>query len=262
MCKKYRKHIIIPDTQVSEEHCRSDHLVAIGNYIADQHPDVIVHVGDHWDLPSLSSYEKKGSKFFEGRTYARDVEAGNVAFDDLSRPIRKEIGLSRRRSGDDWEPELHLLRGNHEDRIRRATLADPVLEGSIRFEDLDSGEWNVHPFLKIINIDGILYSHYFINQQSVMKNGLTGTPQNRLNKVKHSFTQGHTQGRQYGSQFTAIGKEIHGLVVGSCYQHDEGYMPDYQGNFYWRGIVVKNEVHDGEYDIMFVSLNYLLRKWL
>lgn len=262
MCEKFRKHIIIPDPQVSEEHPESNHLVAIGNYIADQHPDVVVHLGDHWDLPSLSTYEKKGNAFFEGRTYRADVDAGNSAFRELSHPIHREIHRSKRRRGADWTPELHLLRGNHEHRITRAVAADPVLRGSLQFEDLVSEGWDVHPFLKIINIDGILYSHYFINQQSAMKGPLGGTPQNRLNKVKHSFTQGHTQGRAYGSQFTAIGKEIHGLVVGSCYQHDEGYMPDYQGNFYWRGIVVKNEVHNGEYDIMFVSLNYLLRKWL
>ena len=43
--------------------------------------------------------------------------------------------------------------------------------------------------------------------------------------------------------------------------HDESYKGP-QGNDHWRGVVVKNEVVDGEYDIMKISLDYLLRKYL
>jgi hypothetical protein len=42
--------------------------------------------------------------------------------------------------------------------------------------------------------------------------------------------------------------------------HDEEYLGP-EGNNYWRGIVVKHEVRNGMYDPMFVSLDYLLRKW-
>ncbi len=49
---------------------------------------------------------------------------------------------------------------------------------------------------------------------------------------------------------------LHGLIAGSCYQHDEGYLTP-QGTKYWRGIIVKNEVEDGMYDLCKVSLKYL-----
>lgn len=52
-----------------------------------------------------------------------------------------------------------------------------------------------------------------------------------------------------------------GLAAGAFYQHDEDYMPSFQGNHYWRGIIVLNEVRQGTYDPMFVSLNYLLEKY-
>lgn len=253
------KHVVIPDTQIREG-VPLEHLTAAGNYIADHHPDVIIHLGDHWDMPSLSSYEKPGSKYFHGLSYMQDVDAGHEAFRLLNDPIKAEIRKASKRK-QKWNPRRVYLRGNHEQRIQRAVHNNPVLEGAVSYRHImPPTGWECHDFLKIIEIHGILYSHYFVNQQSAMKNVLSGGIDNRLNKIKQSFTQGHQQTRMYGSQFLSTGKEIHGLVVGAFYQHDEEYMGP-QGNHYWRGIVMKHEVHDGSYDPMFVSLNYLLSKW-
>jgi hypothetical protein len=46
-----------------------------GEYCAEKKPDRIIHIGDHWDMPSLSSFDV-GKKAFEGRTYASDIQAG------------------------------------------------------------------------------------------------------------------------------------------------------------------------------------------
>jgi hypothetical protein len=42
--------------------------------------------------------------------------------------------------------------------------------------------------------------------------------------------------------------------------HDEDYR-GLQSNGEWRGIVVLNEVHNGGYDIMPLSMDYLRRKY-
>ena len=49
---------MIPDTQVKPG-VNTDHLEWAGHYAVKMKPDVIVHIGDHWDMPSLSSYDKK-----------------------------------------------------------------------------------------------------------------------------------------------------------------------------------------------------------
>ena len=49
------KHLVIPDTQVKPEHSVK-HLRWAGKYAAEKKPDVIIHIGDHGDMPSLSSY--------------------------------------------------------------------------------------------------------------------------------------------------------------------------------------------------------------
>jgi len=82
----------------------------------------------------------------------------------------------------------------------------------------------------------------------------------RIKNIGSSFTQGHSQDFQYGEYLFAGGIIRHGLVAGAFYQHDEPYKKG--SNHHWRGVVVKNEVHDGTYDIMKVSLNYLLRRYL
>jgi hypothetical protein len=61
--------------------------------------------------------------------------------------------------------------------------------------------------------------------------------------------------RQYPGNVTR-----HGLVAGSFYQHEESYRGP-QANSEWKGLVVLNEVKDGGYDVMPISMGYLRRKF-
>lgn len=60
-----KRHFVIPDTQVKKG-VPIDHMAWIGAAIRDYKPDVVVHLGDHWDFPSLSRYDAKGSLASEG----------------------------------------------------------------------------------------------------------------------------------------------------------------------------------------------------
>ena len=62
--EKRMKHLIIPDTQVKPGH-PIDHLRWAGQYAVDKKPDGIIHIGDHFDMPSLSSWDV-GKKSFAG----------------------------------------------------------------------------------------------------------------------------------------------------------------------------------------------------
>ena len=157
-------HVVIPDTQ-AKPGAPTDHLKWIGQYIVDQfhdQPIKIIHLGDHADMPSLSSYDK-GKKSMEGRRYTEDIKAANDAWKILNAPLN-EFNLNRRKTRHArWLPERHILLGNHEDRINRAVESDAQLEGVISTDDLiyaDTG-WKVHPFLKPVFLDGVGYSHYW-----------------------------------------------------------------------------------------------------
>lgn len=256
---KGKIHIVIGDTQVKPG-VPTDHLGWIGRYIVDQFAgqDVtLIGIGDHADMPSLSSYDK-GKKGMEGRRYMADIKSANLGWTRLCAPLARHN--AKRPKARQWWPARHVFLGNHENRINRACEADPQLDGVISTDDLNykAHGWKVHPFLKSVFIDGIAYSHYFYHPN-------TGRPyggenlETRLKTIGHSFTMGHQQGLKHAIR--PVGHTRHmGLVVGSCYLHDEEYL-GYQGNAYWRGIVVCHQVERGAYDAMFVSLEYLCRKY-
>lgn len=248
------EHMYIPDVQLRPG-VPFNHIPAAANYAADKRPNVIVIAGDWWDLPSLSSYEKPGSKFFEGVKLDADLEMGNHVMDLFLTVIRKAKG---------YKPRIVFTEGNHEYRMQRAINVDPVrlegLMGRHLFHFGKAGEVEFYPFLDIVNIDGILYSHYFVNPQSLLRGTLGGQMDNRLNKIKKSFTQGHQQTLLTGSQYLPDGSRIRGLVAGAFYQHNEEYAGP-QGHNYWRGCIYKHEVRDGDYDLMELSLPYLVEQW-
>jgi hypothetical protein len=254
---KGRIHLVIGDTQVKPG-VPTDHLGWIGRYIVDQFAGqdlAVIHLGDHWDMPSLSSYDK-GKKSFEGRRYKADIKAGNEAFRLLNAPLwRYNAGLAYEAQ---WCPELHFLYGNHEARITRAANDSPELDGVLTLDDLHTYGWNTHAFREILWLDSIAYSHFFYHPK-------TGKPYggenlyNRLKTIGHSFTMGHQQGKDIASR--AVGDKMHrGLVLGSTYLHDETYLGPQVQN-YWRGIAVCHQVEDGNYDLMEVSLDFLCRKY-
>lgn len=256
-----RRHLIIPDTQVRPG-CDTVHFDWLARCILEYRPDVIVHLGDHWDLPSLSTHDAPGSKEAEGRRVKPDIDAGNEAWLRFWTPVEQRIKKTHAGHKKRWKPECHFLFGNHENRLTRAIFRDPKWEGLLSLDCLKTPGFQRHDFLKILRVDGIRYCHYFANPFSGKAIG--GTIQNRLSKINGTFCQGHQQGRLYGSvQYPD--HVAHGLVVGSFYLHDEHYRPaDVQASE-WRGVVVLNEVRDhhgcADFDPMFLSMDYLRRKY-
>jgi hypothetical protein len=251
------KHLVIPDTQV-KPNSPTDHLRWAGLYAAEKKPDVIVHIGDHFDMPSLSSWDV-GKKSFEGRRYKDDIEAGIHAMEVFLQPIRDEQQRLKVNKHKQWRPRMVYTLGNHENRIERAIESDPKLDGLIGYKDLQLEEmgFEVYDFLDVVIIDQIAYAHYFTS-------GIMGRPvssaRNMLSKKMMSCIMGHVQDRDIAYGRRADGTNILGLFSGIYYQHDEDYLTP-QTNSSWRGIWMLNEVANGGCDELPVSLNYLRKKY-
>src|SRR5690606_7005489 len=175
-------HLIIPDSHASPDH-HNKRYEWLGHLINDVKPDVVIDIGDWFDMASLCSYDR-GTKGFEGRRYKRDIEAGLDAQDRMFTIIRRQKKKL---------PRFVRTLGNHEHRIVKAIDRDPILEGTIGLEDLMSKEygWEEVPFLTPITIDGITYQHYFTS-------GIMGRPIGGENHARSlilrqlgSVTQGH-----------------------------------------------------------------------
>jgi hypothetical protein len=251
------RHFIIPDTQVKPG-VKTDHLEWAGKYAVEMQPDVIVHIGDHWDMPSLSSYDRgKGS--MEGKRYKLDIEAGNKAMDRFMAPILKYQKYQSRRKKKIWKPKLVFCLGNHEERIARATNDNIQLLDLMGYGDfnLDEYGWEVYPYLEVTTIDGVAYSHYFTS--GVMGRPVTSA-RAMLTKKHMSCVMGHVQQRDIAFARRADGKSMTGIFSGCFYQHDEEYLNP-QTNDVWRGVWILHDVQDGAFDEMPVSMRYLEKKY-
>ena len=250
------KILVIPDTQ-TKPGVTSDYLSLIGQYAVEKKPDVIVHLGDHWDMPSLSSYDV-GKKSFEGRRYLDDIQAGNEAMQKLLAPLKEHNDRQRKNGKKLYVPRKVFLFGNHEQRIQRAVDNDAKIEGVIGYKDLDLDDWETHDFLDTVVISNIAFSHYFVT-------GVAGRPCSsaavQLAKKHMSCIAGHQQGFQTHNTYRADGVRLTSVIAGSCYEHNESYLGP-QGNRHWRGILMLHDVQPtGEFDLLPLSLKYIKEKY-
>lgn len=251
-----KKHFVLPDCQIRP----GDDLYflqKIGEYLVAKQPDVLVCLGDFADMPSLSSYDV-GTKRFEGQRYVKDIAAAKEGMATLLNPIEDYNARQRKNGKKQYKPDMVLTLGNHEHRIERAVNLDPKLDGVLSIKDLqyENFGWTVYPFLEVVVLDGVAYSHYFTS-------GVFGRPVTTaaacLSKKHMSCIQGHQQGLQIHSGYRGDGKRLTCIIAGSCYEHDEEYMGA-QSNQHWRGALMLHEVRDGEFDAMSLSLNYLVNR--
>jgi hypothetical protein len=251
------KILCIPDCQVRED-VPTEHLSWAGKAIVDYKPDVVVNMGDFADMPSLSTHDKAGSKYFEGKRYTKDVEVVKEAMQMLLEPLKSEQARQRKNKEKVYKPRMVMLLGNHENRINRAVNNNPMLDGLISTKDLGYEEdWEVHEFLHPVFIGGVGFNHYW----PVGAMGRpAGTAAAIISKLHMSCVAGHQQGKQIAYGKRADGKPICAIIAGSYYLHNEDYM-DSLSNSHWRGLVVLNEVNDGVFDEMLLSIDYLKRKY-
>jgi hypothetical protein len=235
------KILVVPDLQVKPG-LKLDHVTHISKYIRDKKPDVVVQIGDLWDFPSLSSYDK-GKKSAEGRRVDADFEAGCRAVELLMEHA-----------------------GNHEERLLRAAEMSPELDGTLPdpIAYLTGLGWEAHPFLKVVRIAGVAFAHFFPkNSQGRVTAGSSrmGAP-SALAQIKanmESCVAGHRQGLDVAI-YHAGRTTLRGIIAGSAYRHEEHYLGP-QGENYWRGVLMLHEVRNGTFSTMEVTLDYLREKY-
>lgn len=252
--------LVIPDTQVMPGVPLS-HFTALGHYAAAKQPEVIIHLGDFRDMPSLSSYESPTKKAVAGRCKAEDIESGNRAIELFENELAREPG---------YKPIKIMLEGNHDawneyGRIGRYLAEHPddrKLFEKVPLLERETG-WEVIPFLEPIEVAGVLYCHLFpYSAKGTITRGSLGmgaaSAAAQVKAVMQSATAGHKQGIDEADVGSVAGRK-RGLIVGSCYQHTDSYMP---GANFWRGAIMKSRCKGGDYQKAELCMEYLLEKHL
>ena len=191
--------LIVPDTQVKPG-VEIAHFRWIARAIKDYKPTHVVHLGDHWDFPSLSSYSSR--KEIEGKRVIQDIAAGNAAMELFWKTLK---GLKH-------ECEFHFVFGNHENRLERYLGDNVILEGVLGMESLNTEGWITHPFRTVFDIENVWITHYFYNQFTSRAYG--GTAHSVLKNVGLSLIQGHRQGKDIAARSLPNGKVQRALIAG------------------------------------------------
>lgn len=228
----------------------------LGQLILDVRPDVVINNGDHWDMESLSSYDK-GTRDFQGRSYIRDVESGIEANDRIFGPIRR----AKRRM-----PRRVITVGNHEFRVEKALNLSPELDGAISLNNFNYKDYynevvNYEGSTPgVIEIDGIYYAHYLVSGILGRPIGGENSAATLLSKQGASCCVGHSHILDYSRRVGVDGRTRNGLVTGTF----STAVPRFAGlssRLWWRGLVILRNVDNGDFDPEFVSLERLKKEY-
>ena len=210
----------------------------LGKFIQDVKPDAVVDMGDWADNDSLSSYDR-GKASFEGRRYAKDIEAAQEARDIVNTYIGK---LARR-------PRLVALVGNHEARSDRYADDHPEMKGKIGSKDFKpQGMWEFVPFLKKANVGGFTFSHYIVSGVQERPIGGEHAAYTILTKELRSCIVAHSHLRDFCER-TSGARRVQCLVAG-CFV-DPTWRPHYaqvSRDLWWSGLTVLDGVEGGQAD--------------
>ena len=248
--------IVIADVQ-ADNTTPTAHLDALSKYIWEHKPEKLVHIGDHWDYPSLSTYNSELDA--EGMRLNDDLEGGNRALKCI---MAYTDTMNKRGKQKVYRPDKLFCKGNHENRLTRFLAKHPRLEGCFDINSfLNSEGWEVYDFCKPLWINDVCFVHYLENAMSGRAVG--GSIENKLNKFPHSFVHGHQQQFQYGRRQNYLGKPHMGVCAGSFYLHDEGYRgannTEIRGFPHMRAFI--NRYGFLDYDVEFVSIERLIRDY-
>jgi len=248
-------HLVIPDPHAHPSH-HNERATWLSKLISDIKPDVVVNIGDQWDFPALSGYDK-GKRNFAGRSYKKDLDAGLDFSERLWGPLRKKKKKM---------PDRYFLIGNHEHRIDRALDLSPELEDTISYNDLDlDRHYNevVHyegQTPGIISIDGIHYAHFFVSGVMGRPVGGEHPAYSLLTKEFTSCTCGHIHVADWATRTIVNGRKIMGCVAGVYQDYDSDWAGEIN-KLWWRGVVIKRNVENGTYDPEFVSLERIRKEY-
>lgn len=243
---RFKRHCVLGDCQ-AEPGVPLNHLSWINEYTKTLGLDVFINIGDFGDFPSLSFWDK-GTVNIEGKRVKDDIDATLYA-------------LKLLHEGSPLAKDMVITLGNHEERIVRVMERHPQLHGVISLEDLKYKEYynEIVEFGDQAMKDGIAYSHFFQdNNRSTPVSGMMST---KLRKIGYSFVAGHSPGLELHSEVLGNGSTRCGVINGACYLHHFNYKRNRGNQIHFRGIVVLNEVKEGSFQPMPVSLEYLCRKY-
>ena len=190
-----------------------------GRHIASTRPDKVVQIGDFGDFHSCSSHEPIGSLSAALKpSYRRDLES----LEEALGLIHSEIKGSN--------IALHVVEGNHEDRVYRFQDLHPEADGMFvtALQDVFARyDWRAKPYGEFLFLNGVGFVHA---PKTIMGRAYGGknSEQQIGNDALFSIVWGHTH-RSVFKQVPKIGPSQHIEVLNLGSAMPQGYVAPYAG---------------------------------
>ena len=245
--------LVIPDAHAHPEYDNARFGI-MGRFVEEHRPDLIGCLGDWWDMPALSSYDK-GKRSGEGRRVRADIDAGADAMDRFCRPW----------AGRAYSPEMHFCVGNHEARLDKYANDAPEVEGIIGTDTLGVAGWGwlVHRFMQPgVRMAGYLASHYHPAGIMGRPIGGVGPARQHFMKMHESTLSGHSHINDTHTESTAAGRVAQNIVAGCITHPDDSEGWSLATSRMWRRCIVLVHLRGpGHGDIECWSLDRLTERY-
>lgn len=246
--------LIIPDAHArpNEDFDGLDRFRAAGKLILDLKPDHVVCLGDIGDFDSLNPHKRKAADAFDGKKVRLDLDAYQSALKDIRSPVKRanERHRKARRKDRIWEPTWNLLEGNHEERWRRWPETELLGHDELALLAEEEG-WAWTRFLDPLDIEGVLFAHYFTTGVSRKPAGVRQI----LNKTHRSTVWGHTHSWSMDMQPVLGGGTLTALCAG-CYK-----PPHRTGEHEWSGLTMLTDVRAGSFAVQQIPYSHVLGRY-
>lgn len=223
---------------------------AMGAWFGSEGVDVVVNIGDFADMGSLSSYDK-ATLSIEGKRVQADLD------------YTREMNDLFIHSLGGHEAHLIMTEGNHEERLWRAEKADPQLQGIFGEDPWGYAEagYYVYDYLDVVRINGLAFSHAFVNPYSLMGGIQGGSADIRMKNVGFPHVAGHQHGPLiHGQRRRGDGTALSTLIIGCAHTESHGYWG--KGRDVFRGGAILRNVENGAYDLEVKSLDNIMKEYL
>lgn len=254
------KTVVVFSCAHSDPETDNSRFKALGQFLYDLKPDMVIDLGDGADMRSLNSYDDRYPKALASQNYEKDINSYNDAQELLRHPFKHH-----RKKRPYWVG----FEGNHENRIKKYLALNPRNEGEkygVSFSHLQTDYWfddyheyeNSGPAIAIY--DRIAYAHYFTSGNSATATSGIHHAYTLVNNLGCSATCGHSHKRDIHFKDGALPTSNIGLVVG-CYKGSEEHWAGQANKGWWHGVVVKRELENGTYEPEFVSLAQIMKAY-
>ena len=265
--KRYETTLVIGDAH-DEPGKDQSRFTALGNYIVATRPDNIVQIGDWGSYESVSFHNRGRPLLQEGRRLIDDIRSAQIAYEVAFSPLWQDQHRASSNKRKRYVPNVYWLEANHEYRIKRYIMENPVLQGYLPETDLVGAGTQgatIVPWKSYCHINGVAFTHIPSARRSPNPIGGEFVTRRAADYHDSSIVFGHTHRllvhdnariREGRAHLT------HAINVGWFGDYVPEYIESEANLDWWAGLVTLTHTDWGQVDISTINMNRLKKEYL